>query len=35
MREAVGGICEGFGPEYTRRKTDEGEPPRELWDGAG
>ena len=32
MREAVRSICEGFGPEYTRRKTEEGEPPRELWD---
>ena len=25
-------ICEGFGPEYTRRVTEAGEPPRELWD---
>ena len=32
MREAVRGICASFGPEYTRRKTEEGEPPRELWE---
>jgi alkylation response protein AidB-like acyl-CoA dehydrogenase len=31
IREAVSGICRSFGPEYTRRKTEEGEPPRELW----
>ena len=31
MREAVRGICQSFGPDYTRRKTEEGEPPRELW----
>lgn len=32
LREGVRQICAGFGPEYSRRKTDEGEPPRELWD---
>ena len=32
LREAVHSICAGFGPEYTRRKTDQGEPPRELWE---
>jgi alkylation response protein AidB-like acyl-CoA dehydrogenase len=31
IRESVRGICLGFGPDYTRRKTEEGEPPRELW----
>jgi hypothetical protein len=31
LREAVGSICRSFGPEYTRRKTEEREPPRELW----
>jgi alkylation response protein AidB-like acyl-CoA dehydrogenase len=31
IRESVRGICQSFGPEYTRRKTEEGEPPRELW----
>jgi alkylation response protein AidB-like acyl-CoA dehydrogenase len=31
MREAVRSICEGFGPAYTRRCTEAGEPPRELW----
>jgi alkylation response protein AidB-like acyl-CoA dehydrogenase len=32
LREAVAGICSGFGPEYTRRKVEAGEPPTELWD---
>ena len=32
MREAVRGDLQRFGPEYTRRKTEEGEPPRELWE---
>jgi alkylation response protein AidB-like acyl-CoA dehydrogenase len=31
IREAVSSICKSFGPDYTRRKTEEGEPPRELW----
>ena len=32
LREAVAGICSDFGPEYTQRKAEEGEPPTELWD---
>jgi alkylation response protein AidB-like acyl-CoA dehydrogenase len=32
LREAVAQICAQFGPEYMRRKTDAGEPPRELWE---
>ena len=32
MRETVRKICSEFGPEYSRRKTAEGEPPTELWD---
>jgi alkylation response protein AidB-like acyl-CoA dehydrogenase len=32
IREAVRSICVSFGPDYTRRKTEEGEPPRELWE---
>jgi alkylation response protein AidB-like acyl-CoA dehydrogenase len=32
LRETVRQICAGFGPEYARRKTEAGEPPRELWD---
>ena len=32
LREAVAGICSGFGPEYSQRKIAEGEPPTELWD---
>jgi alkylation response protein AidB-like acyl-CoA dehydrogenase len=32
LRETVRSICEGFGPEYTRRVTEAGESPRELWD---
>jgi len=32
LREAVAGICNGFGREYMQRKRDEAEPPRELWD---
>jgi alkylation response protein AidB-like acyl-CoA dehydrogenase len=32
LRETVREICAGFGPEYSRRKTDAGEPPRELWE---
>ena len=31
IRESVRGICQSFGPDYTRRKTEQGEPPRELW----
>ena len=32
LRETVRQICAGFGPEYSRRKVDEDEPPTELWD---
>jgi alkylation response protein AidB-like acyl-CoA dehydrogenase len=32
LREAVAGICSGFGPEYTQEKVKAGEPPSELWD---
>src|SRR3954447_11305912 len=32
LREAVAGICSGFGHEYSRRKHAAGEPPTELWD---
>src|SRR6185295_2585129 len=32
LRETVRAICSDFGPEYSRRKTAEGEPPTELWD---
>jgi alkylation response protein AidB-like acyl-CoA dehydrogenase len=32
LRETVRQICAGFGPDYTRRKVAEDEPPRELWD---
>ena len=32
LREAVSGICSGYGFEYTQRKTEEGLPPTELWD---
>jgi alkylation response protein AidB-like acyl-CoA dehydrogenase len=32
MREAVRGICDGFGPTYINRCVEAGEPPRELWD---
>src|SRR3954464_14737500 len=32
LREAVAGICSGFGHEYSRRKYTAGEPPTELWD---
>ena len=32
LREAVRGICSDFGPAYTHRKVEEGEPPDELWD---
>jgi alkylation response protein AidB-like acyl-CoA dehydrogenase len=32
LREAVAGICSGFGREYMQRIRDEGEPPRELWE---
>jgi alkylation response protein AidB-like acyl-CoA dehydrogenase len=31
LREAVAGICSGFGHEYSRRKHAAGEPPTELW----
>jgi len=32
LRETVSAICSGYGPEYSRRKTAEGQPPTELWD---
>ena len=32
LREAVAGICAGFGPEYMRGKIAASEPPSELWD---
>jgi hypothetical protein len=32
LRETVRQICAGFGPDYTRRKIAEDEPPTELWD---
>jgi alkylation response protein AidB-like acyl-CoA dehydrogenase len=32
MREAVRGICSGFGPEYQTRLHEQGESPVELWE---
>jgi alkylation response protein AidB-like acyl-CoA dehydrogenase len=32
MRDAVRGICSGFGPAYAKELHEKGEPPRELWD---
>ena len=32
LREAVAGICAGFGRAYMEGKREAGEPPRELWD---
>ena len=32
MREAVRGICSGFGPEYQTELYEKGESPAELWD---
>src|ERR687895_565092 len=32
LREAVAGICSGFGPAYVHRKVEAGEPPTELWE---
>ena len=32
LRETVGSIARGFGPEYARQKARDGEPPVELWD---
>ena len=32
LREAVAGICSGFGHAYSREKHAAGEPPTELWD---
>ena len=32
LRETVRRICAGFGPDYTRRKVAEDQPPTELWD---
>jgi alkylation response protein AidB-like acyl-CoA dehydrogenase len=32
LREAVAGICSGFGHSYAREKHAKGEPPTELWD---
>src|SRR2546421_1865287 len=31
IREAVRGICSGFGDHYSRECFERGEPPRELW----
>ncbi|MGK2937633.1 MAG: acyl-CoA dehydrogenase family protein [Solirubrobacteraceae bacterium] len=35
LREAVAGICRGFGPGYARACFDRGEPMRELWRALG
>jgi alkylation response protein AidB-like acyl-CoA dehydrogenase len=32
LREAVAGICAGFGPAYMREKVDSNTPPTELWE---
>ncbi|MBV8735055.1 MAG: acyl-CoA/acyl-ACP dehydrogenase [Solirubrobacterales bacterium] len=32
IREAVRGICSGFGEHYSREIWEKGEPPRELWE---
>jgi hypothetical protein len=32
LREAVRGICSGYGPAYSCEKHEAGEPPTELWD---
>lgn len=32
LRESVAGICSRYGPGYTQRKVELGEPPSELWD---
>jgi alkylation response protein AidB-like acyl-CoA dehydrogenase len=32
IRETVAAICANYGPEYSRRKRLEGQPPTELWD---
>ncbi len=32
LREAVAGICAGFGRDYMQRKRDADEPPSELWE---
>jgi alkylation response protein AidB-like acyl-CoA dehydrogenase len=31
LREAVAGVCSGFGPTYMRERVAAGEPPSELW----
>src|SRR4051812_46175700 len=31
LREAVAGICSGFGPAYMREKVERNEAPTELW----
>ena len=31
LREAVAGVCSGFGPEYMRERIAAGEAPTELW----
>jgi alkylation response protein AidB-like acyl-CoA dehydrogenase len=31
LREAVAGVCAGFGPTYMRERIAAGEPPSELW----
>ena len=32
LREAVAGICRGFGRDYMQRKRDAGDPPSGLWE---
>jgi alkylation response protein AidB-like acyl-CoA dehydrogenase len=32
LRETVGAICAGFGPQYMRERIEAGEPALELWD---
>ena len=32
LRDAVSGICSGFGQRYSREKHERGEPPTELWE---
>jgi alkylation response protein AidB-like acyl-CoA dehydrogenase len=32
LREAVAGICSGFGPKYTHQCVEDGVPPTELWE---
>src|SRR3990170_9013927 len=32
LREAVAGVCSGFGPKYTHQCVEDGVPPTELWE---